>query len=140
MIGAAALSSDFCGFNWWGVGFWWCGGFVASHRAVSSLASFAAEIDSAAGATVSSLATVLLVLATTRCFFLVSLVAVPDLLEGSNRFLLRGGAAPVVASVAPEVGELVATLFLMRVDARLGLASTSGVPPLDVGDMVMQYL
>ncbi len=73
----------------------------------------------------------------TRCAFLVTLVvAVPDLFEGGNRFLLRVGAARVVVSVAPE-GELVATLFLMRADARLGLASTSGAPPLDVGDMVV---
>ena len=106
-------------------------------RTVSSLATFVALME---GAAVSSLVTVLFVLATTRGFlFLATLVAVADLLEGGNLFLLPG-AVLVAALVAPEIGELVATLFLMRADARLGLASTSCVPPLDVGDMVMQYL
>ncbi len=100
-------------------------------RAVSSRASCARPGKDGTGALVAATTP-------TRCVFLVTLVVavVPDLFEGGNRFLLRVVAIRVVVSVAPE-GELVATLFLMRADARLGLASTSGAPPLDVGDMVV---
>jgi hypothetical protein len=63
----------------------------------------------------------------------------PDFLEGGNRFLLRlvGLVIASVASSAVEAGELAATLFLMRVDTRLGLAVAIPFPPLDVGDMMM---
>ncbi len=42
-----------------------------------------------------------------------------------------------VALVLPAVGEFAATLFLMHVDTQLGLAATSHLPPLDVGDMLI---
>ncbi len=75
--------------------------FAVHWRAVLSLSSFPTEMD-ATGA--SSLATELLVLATTRCIFLVTLVAVPNLLVAA---IDSCGGGPVVASE----GELVATLF-----------------------------
>ncbi len=63
----------------------------------------------------------------------------PDLLEGGNRFLLRlaGLVIVSVASSAPAAGEFAATLFLMRVDTRLGLAVASPFTSLDGGDMMM---
>ena len=63
-------------------------------------------------------------------------------LEGGNRFLLRrvGLVIASVASSVVEAGEFAATLFLMRVDTRLGLAVASPFPPLDVGDIMMFML
>ena len=116
----------------------------AGVAAVSLLSTFAAEMDSA-GAAILSLATVLFILAATSCFFLATVVAVPDLLEGSNLFLLPG-AVLVAVLVAPEVRELVAILFLMRTDARLGLASTScavlvaALVAPEVGELVVTTL